>query len=165
MGEYLQDLQIDRFRLEEECVDQPRRFMKWSEEFAEAIFKRDKAKQNLKIVSAQTQQKVRMDPEQHGCVAGARGVTEGSIQAVLDTHPEILAAEDKLLEAEKNLQILKAAKEAFDDRKRQLTNLVHLILGQYYSDPGKSAESEAKRIQEEALSENTRLQKLGEGGD
>lgn len=164
MSEYYQDLVIDRFRLEEECVDQPRRFMKWSEDYAEAVFKRDKAKQNLKIVSAQVQQRVRQDPELYGVVAGTRGVTEGAIQAALDTHHEILDAEDNLLEAEKNLQILKAAKESFDDRKRQLTNLVHLQLGQYYSDPGKAASSEAKRMQEEHLADNSRMQNL-KGGE
>jgi hypothetical protein len=163
MSEYYQDLVIDRFRLEEECVDQPRRFMSWSEAYAEAIFKRDKAKQNLKVVSAQVQQRVRQDPELYGAVAGARGVTEGAIQAVMDTHHEILEAEDLLLEADKNLQILKAAKEAFDDRKRQLTNLVHLQLGQYYSDPEKAATSEAKRFQEEGLADNARLKKLTGG--
>jgi hypothetical protein len=163
MSEFYQDLLIDRFKLEEECVDQPRRFMKWSEDFAEAIFKRDKAKQHLKVVAAQVQQRVRQDPDLHGAVSGARGVTEGAIQAVLDTHHEILDAEDLLLEAEKNLQILKSAKEAFDDRKRQLTNLVHLQLGQYYSDPGKAAISEGKRMQEESLAENARLQKLAGG--
>jgi len=164
MSEYYQDLVIDRFRLEEECVDQPRRFMKWSEDFAEAVFKRDKAKQNLKVVSAQVQQRVRQDPELYGVVSGVRGVTEGSIQAALDTHHEILEAEDKLIEADKDVQILKAAKESFDDRKRQITNLVHLQLGQYYSDPGKAATSEAKRMQEEHLADNVRLKNL-KGGD
>ena len=114
-------------------------------------------KQNLKIVSAQVQQRVRQDPDLYCVVAGQRGVTEGAIQAALDTNQEILDAEDLVLEAEKNLQIIKAAKESFDDRKRQLTNLVHLQLGQYYSDPMKAATSEGKRIQEEHLADNARL--------
>lgn len=164
MSSYYEDLVIDRYKLEEECVDQPRRYMKWSEEYAEAIFKRDKAKQNLKIVSAQVQQRVRQDPDLYGVVAGQRGVTEGAIQAALDTNQEILDAEDLVLEADKNLQILKAAKESFDDRKRQLTNLVHLQLGQYYSDPVKAATSEGKKMQEDHLADNERL-KHSKGGE
>ena len=142
---YFEELLIDRYKLEEECADQPRRSMEWGEKYAEAIFDRDKAKQNLKIVAAQVQQRVRQDPDLYGVVAGQRGVTEGAIQAALDTNQEILDAEDLVLEAEKNLQIMKTAKDAFlSDRKSQLTNLVHLQLGQYYSDPMKAATSEGK---------------------
>jgi hypothetical protein len=162
---YYDDLLIDRYNLEEECADQPRRSMEWGEKYAEAIFVRDKAKQNLKIVSAQVQQRIRQDPELYGVIPGVRGVTEGAIQAALDTNQEILDAEDALLEAEKNLQIMKTAKDAFlSDRKIQLTNLVHLQLGQYYSDPVKSATSIGKKMQEEHLADNARL-KSQKGGE
>jgi hypothetical protein len=159
---YYDDLVIDPHDLDSECIDQPRRFMKWGEAFADAIFGRDKAKQNLKIVTAQTEQAIRLDPQANNVVEGARGVTEGAIQAALSVHKDVIAAEDALILAEKNLAVLKTAKEAFEDRKRQLSNMVQLKIAQYYSDPEKLADKEIRATHQENLAKNERLQNLKE---
>lgn len=160
MSNYKEDLKIDIYKLEEECASQPSLYMDYGEEFAEALFERDLAKQNLKIVTSQVTSKVRTDPKLYGVIEGARGYTEAAYQAAVDVSEEVKEAEMRLIKAQKEVEIQRTAKEAFEDRKRQLTNLVHLILGQYYSDPEKAASKEAKSMQNQALSENPRLKKL-----
>jgi len=150
-SEYQQDLTVNEYALEIECAYQPQMFMKWAERYALAVFERDKAKQNLKVVIAETNLSVR---NQEPDVYGLSKWTENAVQSVLDKHPDVLMAEDRYLEAIKNLEILRAAKDAFQDRKFQLINLVSLRNAQYYSDPlreQEARESAAREAQRKAL--------------
>jgi hypothetical protein len=151
LTEYQQDLILNEYALELECADQPRKFMKWAERYALAVFERDKAKQNLKVTIAETNLSIRnREPEDYGLSKW----TENAVQSVLDKHPDVLEAENQYLEAIKNLELLRAAKDAFQDRKFQLINLVSLRNAQYYSDPlreQEAREAAARVAQEKAL--------------
>ena len=151
LTEYQRDLAINEYALEIECADQPQLFMKWAERFAQAIFERDKAKQNLRVVTAEINLQIRnKEPE----IYGLPKWTENAVQSVLDKHPDILAAEDAYLLKIKEVELLRSAKDAFQDRKFQLINLVSLRNAMYYSDPLKEQEAReaaAKRAQQAAL--------------
>ena len=137
-SEYQSDLMINEYALEIECADQPQKFMRWAERFAQALFERDKAKQDLKVVIAETNLGVRnQEPENYGLSKW----TENAIQSVLDKHPDILAAENRYIEAVRDAELLRSAKDAFQDRKYQLINLVSLRNAQYYGDPLREQEA------------------------
>jgi hypothetical protein len=149
--DFIDQLSIDIFSLEEECAAQPQKFMKVAEQYAEAILEKEMAKRNVKVVTARTALSIRQsDPEDYGLTKW----TEASIQAVIDKHPDILAAEESYFQTIRNLELLKAGKEAYMDRRSQLTNLVSLRNAQYYADPTKEAErreTRARQIQEDML--------------
>ena len=151
MSEYMEELTINEYLLEVECADQPRRFMKWGERYAYGLYDRDKAKQNLRVVSAETELQVRStSPNEFGLDK----FTEASIRAILDKHPVILKAENAYLEAVRDAELLRAARDAFDDRKKQLTNIVTLRNAQYFADPLREAEARetaARQAQSELL--------------
>lgn len=131
---YMDDLTIDMFNLELECSKQPSIFMTWAEQYAQAVYDRDKSKQHLKVVTAKTNLAIRQSPQSYGI----EKITEAAVQAALDLNSEVLAAEDNYLEAVKNAEIMRGARDSFDDRKKQLTNLVSLQNAKYYSDPTKA---------------------------
>lgn len=151
LSEYQQDLTINEYALELECAEQPSKFMKWAERYALAIFERDKAKQDLKVTIAETNLSIRnREPEDFGLSKW----TENAVQSVLDKHPDVLVAENKYLNAVKELELMRAAKDAFQDRKFQLINIVSLRNAQYFSDPlreQEARESAARAAQEKAL--------------
>ena len=155
LSEYQQDLILNEYALELECAEQPQKFMKWAERYALSVFERDKAKQNLKVVSAQVNLSIRnQDPADYGISTKSGGWTENAVQAVLDKHPDILEAENKYLEAVKNMELLRAAKDAFQDRKFQLINIVSLRNAQYFADPlreQEAREAAARDAQQKAL--------------
>lgn len=137
-SEYQADLQINEYALEIECADQPQKFMRWAERFAQALFERDKAKQDLKVKIAEINLQVRnAEPENYGLSKW----TENAIQSVLDKHPDILIAENRYIEAVRDAELLRSAKDAFQDRKYQLINLVSLRNAQYYGDPLREQEA------------------------
>jgi hypothetical protein len=151
LSEYQRDLTINEYALEIECADQPQKFMKWAERYAQSIFERDKAKQDLKVKIAEINLSIRnQEPDNYGLSKW----TENAVQSVLDRHPDILAAENIYLEAVKNAELLRAARDAFQDRKFQLINLVSLRNAQYYGDPLKEQEARemaAREAQERIL--------------
>ena len=153
LTEYQQDLSINEYALETECAIQPQKFMKWAERYSQALFERDKAKQNLKIKIAEINLSIRnQEPE----VFGLTKWTENAVQSVLDKHPDILAAENIYLETIKNTELLRSARDAFQDRKFQLVNLVSLRNHQYYGDPLREQgirETMAQEAQRKALRE------------
>lgn len=125
----LEDLQIDVLTLDKECAEQPGLLGEWAQQYPEAMFKRDKAKQNYKVLIANTELSIRQNPE----MFGLNKITEAAVTAVLNTHPEVIEAEDQYLEAVKEFELIKAGRLAFLSRDTQLTNLTTLYKSSYYT--------------------------------
>lgn len=159
--EYEKDLEIDKYALDAECMDQPRRFIHWAEALAEASSVRDRMDQSLDVTLAQTEMKVRKDPTAYGL----EKVTDASVKALVTIDPFVVKAEELLIQAKHRVNILFAAKEAFEQRKSMLENLVKLFLSGYWSDPkikGEAKETLSKGAddaQKKKLEESSRLMK------
>lgn len=128
---YKEDLEIDKYSLDSECVGQPQKFMAWSEKMAEATAERDRADQNLEVVKAQVEQAVRKDPD----AFGLDKVTEGSIKSAVTIHPEVQEANERWIQAKYNASILMSAKDAMEQRRSMLEILIKLFLSGYWADP------------------------------
>jgi hypothetical protein len=134
------DLEIDPNNLDVACLDQARRFMKWSITYAEAIRTRDEEKRKTTIVKSNINLDVRTRPEQYGLTKP----TEGSISAVVDSSEEVNKAETALSDAQYAVNIFSAAKEALDQRRAMLERLVSLYISGYYSQPKLGTEEVGK---------------------
>jgi len=146
----LEDLKINRFKLEDEAENQPSLFYHYSEIASEARENRDKAKAKLK----ETEARIGLDYRSGKRVSEAK-LTEASIAAAVDTDPEVMEARKKYLSAEAELGKAVSAEEAMQQRKAMIGHLVQLYTMQYYSKPhgsrGDGAEAEASDAVNDAL--------------
>lgn len=125
------DFQIDRFRLDDEWVRQPDLFRRYSETLAMAKAEHDGLKNDLDVIRAETELKIRQDPDSYGLDK----VTEGVIKATVEVQPEVKQAEKDVVTARYKVGVLEAAVGALDHRKRALSDLVSLHLADYFSKP------------------------------
>lgn len=139
-----EDLRIDKDNLDVECIDQPRRFMKWSIKFAEAMRGRDEAKRNVSITRSNLSLDIRSRPDAYG-IAKA---TEAAVNDTLEGIDDIKEAEKEVSNAQYVVNIFSAAKEAFDQRKSMLEKIVALYLAGYYSQPKLDTEQVGKLAEE-----------------
>lgn len=132
---YLEELKIEVDNLEQMCAEQPQKYMRVAEECAQAELDRDRAKQSLTVAKATVEQVIRSSkPAQYGLDK----FTESSIQALMAKNPEVQQAEEEYLKACNTYTLTRSAREAFQDRSRQLTNLVQMTVHLMYSDPEQS---------------------------
>lgn len=118
---YEKDLEINKFKLDEECEKQPLLYMKYAKAAAEAKEEFDLAWENEKVIKAQL-------------IKEAKGTAQEK-EAYYRTHKEHIKAKEEKIEAEKNWNIINAAVFAFSQRKTALENLVKLWAGEYFSEP------------------------------
>lgn len=130
-------VEIDPLALDREWVNQPRLYLQFASELADANRELDEAKSNLDIVKADLDQNIRSDPEQFGLDK----VTEASITSTLLTQPEYKEAMTLLIESRHKREILAAAVAALDHRKKALEKLVDLHMSGYYASPRASGDS------------------------
>jgi hypothetical protein len=127
-------LSIDRSKLEEECDGHPQLAFTWGEHLANARVVAKNAKNRLKLVEARLELSIRSNPGEYGIDK----VTESTVQASVRVQDEYEVAQDQLIKAEYDVDVLEAFVWALVDRKGQLENLVHLWGSQYWSRPDTS---------------------------
>ena len=137
------DFEIDRYKLDDEWVKQPNLYRTYAEALAEAKKAYDEAKNDLSVIRADTELKIRKDPES----CGLSKVTEGVIKSALDVQEDVREAEQAVIDARHAVGILEAAVGALDHRKRALSDLVSLHLADYFSKP--VARSEDREVADE----------------
>lgn len=128
---YESELFIDKYNLDVECIDQPRRFKNYGDLWAEAIADRDRAKQKVKVTRADIERMVRKDPLSFG----VEKITEASVSSTVELHEDVQRAEISFIEAAREVNLLSIAKEAFQDRREEIRNLVGLFQSSYWAMP------------------------------
>ena len=124
-------LEIDRFQLEKEWVDQPAMMHAWSLQAAEAQLKYDEAKSRLEAVKARLDKEIRDSPADFGIGK----VTETVVSNAVVNQKDYQRAVREVNLARYELQIAQAAVNALEHRKRALSMLVELWVHEYYAGP------------------------------
>lgn len=145
---YEKEIIINEHGLDNEWKKQAQNFMTISKEAADADADAKRAKENLEVVKADLYLSIRKKMEE-----GGEKVTEAILEAKIKSNGEYTLALTDFLDKTHNAQILKAAVQAFDQKKSALENLVRLKLAGYYSEPKDSA------MQEEQSSQARKSQK------
>lgn len=151
-------IKLDKYHLDENAIEQPSLYNDTAENWAKAVLERDKAKENLEIVSSKVGKRIRENPEQYSI----EKVTEKSLQEAMLQDKEYREASSELINAQYNVNILSSAKEAVDHRGKALRILSDLYSGSYFSASAgeKLKETAVARTQEnqkQGLKENERM--------
>jgi len=129
--DYEQDLTIDDSALDIEWLEQPRLMMKYIRYASQTSRDLDKAKENLDIVKAEMDLKIRSNPEKYGL----EKITEAAIQNTILTSKQYQEVNQTMLDARYEAEMAKGAVRAMEQRKDALENLVRLHGQQYFAGP------------------------------
>lgn len=121
-------LQIDEYELNEAGKVQVDFFYRVSKRLALEISRRDSSKQNIKTVEAQVDAEIRRERAKNG-----EKVTEKEVESLKLVNPDYLDAMDEHLEHSRQVNLLSALKEAFQQRSYVLKDMVQLYIANYYS--------------------------------
>ena len=128
---YEKDRAIDPSQLDVEWLEQANLMYKYTKISAQASKEWDIAKENLSVVKAGLDRKLRADPDKYKLAK----VTEPVIFAAITEHKKYQAANTVLIEAQYEFNMARAAVHAVEQRKSALENLVRLFGQQYFAGP------------------------------
>ena len=134
-----QDLSINKYRLDQECVTHSQLYYRYSEMAANAKNQVGVLADDLKLRMSEANIEIR-----NRFTKNEIKFTEAVITAEVEKDKTVIRAKEELREAELNLARLQAGVSAFEHRKSQLDNIVRLYCAGYFSVPngsGKSRES------------------------
>ena len=128
---YEQDITIDDSALDIEWLEQPQLMIKYIRHASQTSRDLDKAKENLDIVKAEIDLKIRSNPEKYGL----EKVTEAAIQNTILTSKQYQEVNQTMLDVKYEAEMAKGAVRAMEQRKDALENLVRLHGQQYFAGP------------------------------
>jgi len=134
-----EDLSIDKYKLDGECITHSQLYYHYSEMAANAKNQVGILADNLKLKMSEASIEIRND-----FIKKETKFTEAVIAAEVEKDEAVKEAKEELREAELDLSRLQAGVAAFEHRKSQLDNLVKLYCSGYFSVPngsGKTKES------------------------
>lgn len=139
-------LKIDKLRLDEEWLDQPRLYGVWALKLSNAKAELEQAKAALEVTHAELDKEVRADPTEYEIGKA----TEGAIKSLIPTLKGYRKALNELNLAKHKVDVLQVVVNALEHRKRALEKLVDLQGREYWSEPiadeaGREALDEAHR--------------------
>ena len=136
---YKEDLEIDKHALDFEWERQAQLYMKWAEEYADAVLIRDRAKENVDLVRAELYQSIVSKAE--------KKPTETAIGNEIIQRSEFVKINKEYFEAKKNAEILAGAKEAMQHKKKALEGRTHLWIAGYNAEPKIPAEAKKESFE------------------
>lgn len=122
-------LQIDKYALDDELIQQPDMLYRVSEHLTLRISQRDAAKQEL----SETEARVDADLRRDASISDTR-VTEKEIESQKKVNRDVLRAVEKLRQLNLSVGKLSALKESFGSRGHALRDLTSLYAANYFSD-------------------------------
>jgi hypothetical protein len=171
---YREDLRIDKYDLDEECVDHSLRYDKWGAAHVEADIKREKLERRIKVIEAEVDDDVRTNPSKYGW-NDDRPPTEPFVKASVRRSSRVRNAYKLYYRAKARAGKLKVGVRAFEHRKQNLTDLCGLHNKSYYSRPyqppkhsreeKEKLDKEATAVQEDSLEQWAQEEKIYDKGD
>lgn len=150
-------LNIDKGALDEEWLKQPSLVFKYAKKAAQCKLELDEAKTALDLTKAELDKEIREDPEAFDIEKVTNPAVEAAIVAE-DDYQEALAEVSK---KKYELDVLYAAVNALEHKKRALESLVSLHGQNYFSTPrAKGSNAEAvESLKSERVAKRTRIKR------
>ena len=118
--DYQSDIEINENDLQKEWIAQPSLYMKYSELLVDAQENERNAKENIDVVKAQVDLKIReSEPEDHGL----KKFTDPTLKSLVDTHEKVKASKKEYNKKRKEAALMQAVVNAMDHRKKALEYL------------------------------------------
>ena len=122
---------IDPDALDVEWIEQPRLMMQYSRHAAKTRLEVERKKEELDIVRAGLDMKIRVDPEKYGIVK----LTESVVSSTIITQKEYMEVNEEFLLLQYESNMAQGAVRALEGKKTALENLVKLHGQQYFAGP------------------------------
>jgi hypothetical protein len=158
------DLTIDRYNLDQVCVDHAELVANWGLQWAEAVRIKDYLEDNLTVIRSKCDQEIREEPSKFGWQKADKAPTEAFINSAIMAHSAYIEANKELSDAKHEVNILIVAKNSFEHRDRRISDLVKLYGNNYFSSNKQLGagyenlrEEALEKAQNEGLEKNTRL--------
>jgi len=154
-------IEIDRYRLDDEWVEQPELYREHAIAAVEARKVWEQAKARLEVVKAEFYIEIKRDPDAYELPK----VTEAIIAAAVVIQPEVKKAVAAVIEAKEALGYLEAALTSLEHRKKALEKLVELETRNYYSEPRATGDSKEAmdEVEKRAIRRRGRRKKKADG--
>lgn len=120
-------LKIDKFRLDDEMIQQPELYHMVASDYAEVVAIRDAAKEELKSLHAELYAEKREE-----LAGSSERVTEGMVTNAVLTDKKYLKSQRDLIDAEEQVGKMQALKDAFQQRSYMLRELASLYIAGYF---------------------------------
>lgn len=146
--DYISNLVIDKYALDDECLKQPVLFDYYSNEWADASAKQDKAKQKLENYKAELEKKVRLKLAKE-----KDRVTEKAVENEVLTNTKYQKLCDRYILAKAKANKSRAVKDAFAQKKDMIKILTDLFISNYY---GEVRTAQEKELTTEAIAKGIR---------
>lgn len=164
MFNFKEEIHIDPYILDEECLLQGRKVLDMAEIYAEAVEQRDRAKLRLDVVTADLTLKIKRNPKEYGLNDKP---SDAMTVAAVTVQKRYIQARQRLIRLNRDCELLKPGVEAFKDRSIQIGRLINLVMAGYAGGKvalteGASEAVDRKRTEhhKELLNANPRLQRL-----
>jgi hypothetical protein len=135
---------IDINRLDEEWIQQPKNVYNMYLQLAESKEILNTARAKAEVTTAELDFKIRSNPQKFGI----EKVTEAGINNVIKMQVPYLKAQKRIIQAQKNHDIVIAAVNALDHKKSALERLVALHGQAYFAKPQASDENSKEIVDE-----------------
>ena len=115
---------IDKYNLDECCIQQPQLFQDAADEASERAEERDLAKVDMDTTYAELDGEIRKGDKK----------TEKEIESLINSDDMYIEAKKNYVEARKLASLADNLKTAYEQRKSMLEYTIRLFLSEYYSD-------------------------------
>lgn len=128
---YEADIRIDDGALDLEWLEQPSLMMKYTRLLADAEKELDLAKEELDLVKSDIDKDIRLNPDKYDLSK----VTDAAVLAAISTQTGFKRVSKRVVDARYEVNVLKGAVKAFEQRKDALENLGRLLALNYFAGP------------------------------
>jgi hypothetical protein len=135
---------IDKFKLDEECAEQPDAYVEFAVAAAQAEYDADTYKHRLEVAKAEAELEIRREPKKFGII----GVKEASVKAAVVLHPRVQKATRLLNVKKRDAKVIRDRVVASGQRKGLIEKLCDMDARQYFSKPRSSLARERAEDEE-----------------
>lgn len=151
--DFVKDVKINRFKLAEECEQHSSLYQYYADLLADARTKVDSSKDRLNVVEAKLELDIRTNPPEN------LKITDSVVKALVQSDEKVEKQKEDLREAKRGLYHLEVAVTSLEHRKRQLDNLVQLLIAGYYSAPKTERKPDTRETDKASAKVRDRLNK------
>jgi hypothetical protein len=132
MSDFSNDIAINKYKLDEELVQQPQKFYEWAKAEVIAGEKVSELKDDLEVIKAEMEIRIRRNPTLYDLPNNPK---EGLIKAAVLIQRKVKKASKRLIKAQRTHGLLKKAEKSFEHRKKSLEGLVSVNMQLHFATP------------------------------
>lgn len=148
LRDFSRDVEINRFKLDEECQKHSGIFYYYTKELSDAKSELDEQKDKLSFMESELELDLRKNPPDD------MKITEQAIKSLIGSNKILKAQKEIVNKIKKRVYYLESAVKVLEHKKAMIKHLVDLFAARYYSEPTESKRNKRYDEVDEKISEN-----------